>query len=177
MSDSKALCMKQDEEKNEWWGYELLAEWWDRVCECWRCIKNRSEIMWAWFPVIWRDEDYDSHYILIVMEHKLKRLKAEIARNARHVGWEKDVRNIAVALELLRREIDSDFRLLDGDSEFCTCKKEDLEVLNLGEDGKYISPFCEYCRKYGLKAKTDREHANWNYLFDHLKKNMKRWWD
>ena len=66
------------EEYNEW--YWKLYRWflWDvkHVHKTvWTGIKN----LWKWFPIIWKDRDWDYYYIFQVLKFKLE-------KQAKHLG-------------------------------------------------------------------------------------------
>jgi len=66
------------EEYNEW--YWKLYRWflWDvkHVHKTvWTGIKN----LWRWFPIIWKDRDWDYYYIFQVLKFKLE-------KQAKHLG-------------------------------------------------------------------------------------------
>ena len=70
----------------------------------WRRIKRYI----AWIPVLWKDENWDYAYLFEIMRFKISRMRKEIERNKRHVGYKEDLRQMKVAEELLRRVADSD---------------------------------------------------------------------
>ena len=67
-----------NEEYNEW--YWKLYRWflWDAKHvhkTTWIGIKN----LWKWFPIIWKDRDWDYYYIFQVLKFKLE-------KQAKHLG-------------------------------------------------------------------------------------------
>ncbi len=63
----------------------------------------------AWFPIIWQDEDWDYVYLFKIMQLKISRIRHEVEKNHHHLNWQKDVRDMKVAEELLSRMGFSDF--------------------------------------------------------------------
>ncbi len=76
-------------------------------------IKNLQHMWWdftagvsnlvRWFPVVWRDRDFDHAYLLAVMEFKFKSMADSFERRSMHVNGERDVRQLRVCAELCKR--------------------------------------------------------------------------
>jgi hypothetical protein len=64
---------------------------------------RRTKRFFVWFPILWKDEDWDSAYLFEIMRFKISRIRKEVEKNKRHIGYEKDVRDMKVAEELLNR--------------------------------------------------------------------------
>lgn len=62
-----------------------------------------------WLPVLWRDNDWDWVFVLILLRHKLERMVQYWDRKRRHVGWEKDVRHMKIAILLIDRLVENDY--------------------------------------------------------------------
>lgn len=54
-----------------------------------------------YFPIIWKDRDWDYRYTLDILEYKLKRQRNYINKNKRFVGYEFVVRDLNICLSLL----------------------------------------------------------------------------
>jgi hypothetical protein len=61
-----------------------------------------------WFPIIWKDRNWDSHYIFEVLKHKLTAQANYIADQGTHVGAHQDARDMRLCVELIKL-IDDDF--------------------------------------------------------------------
>lgn len=136
-----------------------------------RC-KRRIGIICHWLPIIWNDYDFDYSNILIVLQHKIKRTRIDIENASRHVGYERNVKNMRIA-ELLIDRLNNNSYILQKD-ELCTC---DPDAQRWSEDGVWINPFCDQCIKFTIPKKCNMENGEWDYLFDHMKKHMRKWWD
>lgn len=141
-----------------------------------RLVYRRIKRFIVWFPVIWNDEDWDESYLFTIMEFKISQMRKETQRCARHVGWEKDVRDMKIAEELLRRASGKCDYLKDW-AELCECKDENFSSSRfVGKNGEWISPFCEHCQKFGLDKCHKKEEFDFQYLMNHLRKNVRKWW-
>ena len=124
-------------------------------------------------------------------------MRKEIEKNARHVGYEKDVRDMKVAEELLKRfafngtysdfyyELFEQLQSIQKQGK-CTCpEKTWVFEPYKSKSGKIIGSTlidvsCEYCkqmRKLWHAHEDDKKKADFDYLFWHLKKHVKKWWD
>lgn len=68
-------------------------------------------------------------------------------REGYHMNAEKDARDIRVTIELLRRK---DY---------------------------YPSKFLAECTREDLKRRDAKQKEDWEYLWKHISRNMKKWWD
>lgn len=62
-------------------------------------IKN----MWKWFPIVWKDYDYDHHFIFNVLKFKLAKTADYLEETAFFVGYEHEVSRIRLVNELIER--------------------------------------------------------------------------
>jgi len=152
----------------------------------------------AWFPIIWRDEDWDSAYLFEIMRFKISRIRKEIDTNKRHVGYQKHVRQMKVVEELLSRiaynRVYSDFywdlsqRLRDLEKQGkCACPEKTycFKPSTYDQAGKLLTSelvdlSCDYCkaaRRRWFKEEDAKQNADFEYLFRHLQKHVKGWWD
>lgn len=160
---------------------------------------RRLKRFFIWFPVLWRDEDWDSAYLFEIMRFKISRIRKEIEKNKRHVGYEKNVRDMKVAEELLRRfafnGTYSDFyyelseQLENAEKKGkCVCPEEVYRIEpgeidpKTGKKGfsRFVSYSCAYCKarqSYWFKQEEIKQKEDLDFLFMHLKKHVKKWWD
>ena len=62
-----------------------------------------------WFPIIWKDKDYDGYYTLVIIRHKIKHVRQLTVKNKRFVGWEIEVKWMSIVIELLTNIIDDNY--------------------------------------------------------------------
>jgi hypothetical protein len=129
--------------------------------------KRRIKRFIAWFPIIWKDEDWDSTYLFEIMRFKISRIRKEIERNKRHVGYEKHAKQMLVAEELLDRI---------GFSNFYFDQSEHMKEME--KDGKCTCPEETYAMEpYQYDPKTGKPTLyKWiNLSRDYCKKASSRW--
>lgn len=161
--------------------------------------RRRLKRFIVWFPILWKDEDWDSAYLFEIMRFKISQIRKEIDINKRHVGYEIRVREMKVAEELLARfafnGVYSDFYYKLSEQiksaekkDNCTCPEE-VYGIEPGEiDPKtgvrgfstFVTYFCDYCRSrhsYWFKREEIKQKEDLDFLFMHLRKHIKKWWD
>jgi hypothetical protein len=135
-----------------------------RFKELKRSIKNLCK----WFPVIWKDRDWDHFYIYEIIEFKLRKQANYISIMDRHTRAQEDARDMLTCSELINRVKDGyyDSEYMDyHESEFKFLDIEDkpgfseLEINVISED------FDSYFKKY----------PSWyRRAINHIKENQKR---
>lgn len=86
-----------------WWKYDgkyLLKEFV-------RGIKK----LWYWFPVIWKDRDWDHHYIYEILKHKLKSQSKYIGDRDIHTLAQLDSRNMMICVSLIQKLQDDFYQM------------------------------------------------------------------
>lgn len=176
-----------------WWKFEGRYYWKDFVTG----LRN----LYSWFPVIWRNRDYDHSYIYTILVEKLKRQAKYIEDKKYHVGYDKDVRNMRTCISLIEK-INSDFYSCEY-LDYCESNfnfiplpgKEGYSELEIEEVSEH---FDDYFKKYPLiygrvrngeiiysgsdKKTIAMNMANINenrarkLLFKILENNISSWW-
>ena len=150
--------------------------------QIWRSIKN----IIAWFPIIWRDRDWDSWYIYEILGFKLRRME----KNIREYGHAMESENIADQIKEVVVGLD---RLIEDD--YCADlhsaireKWGELEFVDIGEKG--------YTTLKATKVKTKEDEESYSVairecmkaeektiqddlelVFDTMRDNIRGWWD
>ena len=92
-------------------------------------IRRLKEFLSSWFsyfPVLYRAYDFDYTSILVVERHQISRVRDCIAKYHSHLNWDKDVRNMNLALKLL------DIIEEDGEAELLPESIEHFHILDKG---------------------------------------------
>lgn len=76
-----------------WWKFE--ARYYPRNFSL--GIKN----LWRWFPVIWKDRDWDQYFIYEMLKTKLKHQAMYIGTTDRHVGAKRDAERMLLCVKLI----------------------------------------------------------------------------
>ena len=124
-----------------------------------RCIQ--------WFPVLWKNYDFDSGYLLIIIEYKLRRMEKQFATRGTCRGSARRAQEMHVARLLLNRIIaddysDAAFICVQKSSMFFDCYFQRRPLVPKQELWDYE----DYMRNQDLA-----------YLFRLFQKHLSCWWD
>jgi len=166
-------------------------------------IKNLCK----WFPVIWKDRDWDNHYTFDILKFKIKKQANYIEKQNRYVGCERDVEIMRLVVKLIELNQDEFY-----DMEYMDYHKTEYEFVPTDETEKWFTMedelisenFDEYFKKYPRQYKRvmsgeinrfrrepeekDKKliameiaHENQErchrLLFNLLSNNIRKWWD
>ena len=67
--------------------------------------------LWYWFPVIWKDRDWDHHYIYEILKHKLKSQSKYIGDRDFHTLAQLDSRNMMICVSLIQKLQDDFYQM------------------------------------------------------------------
>ena len=192
--------MSQTKEYNEW--YWKLYRWfrWDAK-HAHRDIAQGFRNLWKWLPIIWKDRDWDDHFIFEVLKFKIKNTAKYTEKKQRFVGWEDEVRYMRIC-EKLMGKIQNEYY----QTEYQDYYDFDMSTVPT-EDGLYEVVFdvkrddtAEFVKKYPhalRRAKKDPRYENFfkdkktgglavgmirhekarKLLFKILEQRIERWWD
>jgi hypothetical protein len=164
---------------------------WDKLRYFFSGIKNGILNLITWFPIIWHDRHYDSHYIFLVLRHKLKLTEKHIREHDNHLGAHKDADKIKRCIFILNRIIDDNYFenvMKRHDEKWGKCDMTFTPIddkpgyseliikhknVKTDKDEKEQKKHIQRCiRHEGYLQKQDVE-----YLFKLMSKHIKYWWD
>jgi hypothetical protein len=67
--------------------------------------------LWYWFPIIWKDRDWDDHYIFDILKHKLKAQSKYIGDNNRHTRAQLDAKRMRLCIRLIEKVSDETYEM------------------------------------------------------------------
>jgi hypothetical protein len=164
-----------------------------RIKQFFRRIHN----LYRWFPIIWKDQDWDDHYIFEILKFKLTNQSKYIGKHDRHTCAKRDAEMMMLCVRLIEKVQDEFYgtEYLDyqeSNIKFIDSKDHpgsyEMEVEELSEN------FDDYFKKYPLVyrcvtdlsapkskiafeiAKINEERAH-KLLFKILEQNIRQWWD
>jgi hypothetical protein len=65
-------------------------------------FKQGVKNLWYWFPVIWKDRNWDDHYIFEVLKHKLKAQAKQIGDSDIHTRSQLDAKRMRLCVKLIQ---------------------------------------------------------------------------
>ena len=118
--------------------------------------KRGIQKVWYWLPIIWKDRDWDGHYIYEVMKHKLKAQAKYIGGNDRHTRAQQDARRMRLCVKLMSKVQEEDYTMeyMDYHKDrvwFTDC--EDRPGSSLYNSEEVWEKYDEYFKKYPLVYK------------------------
>jgi len=159
--------------------------------------------LYRWFPIIWKDQDWDDYYIFEILKFKLKNQAKYIGYHDRHISAKRDAEIMMLCVRLIEKVQDeyygceyqnyheSNIKFIDSESH------PGMSEMTIEETSEN---FDEYFKKYPLIYKqvinTDKprfrkegkmgiainiahinEERAHKLLFKILEQNIRRWWD
>lgn len=149
-----------------------------------------------WFPIIWKDQDWDHHFIFDILKFKLKNQAEYIGQHDRHMRAKRDAEIIMTCVRLIDKIQNEwygceyqDYH--DCEYDFIQIPGTDSYELELNEKSEN---FDEYFKKYPLvfkrvsspedskmrnALKVSRENHNRarRLLFKIMEERIEGWWD
>ena len=150
-----------------------------------------------WFPIIWKDKDWDHSYIYTILEHKLKAQAKYIGSRDIHTLAQRDAEKMMTCVRLLEKDKDGFYECEYLD--YFNHKRWYKSPPSGEEDGKFDEYFAKYPLiykrvlngegPYDIKGQylnkqfiamniaeinQDRAHK---LSFKIMEQNIKGWWD
>jgi len=163
-----------------------------RIKQFFRNIHN----LIRWFPIIWKDRDWDHHFIFEILKFKLKNQAEYISKRGNHLSAKRDAEIMMTCIRLIEKIQDEYYA-----SEYFEYYKSYLEFKKLENSELFeitetvtSEALEDYFKKYPLiyrlvpdlkapksriafqMAKINQERAH-KLLFKILEENIQRWWD
>jgi len=84
--------------------FEKIGLWWRHDGRYYhKYLKHGVKNLWYWFPIIWKDRNWDHHFIFKVLKHKLKAQANYIVKSNRHTRAQLDARNMTTCINLINK--------------------------------------------------------------------------
>lgn len=184
-----------------------ISLWWENEARFyWINFKTGIKNIIYWFPIIWKDRNWGSHYIFEIMMHKLKTQSKYIGERDIHTRAKRDAEVMMTCVRLMKLVQDEFYSSEYMDYHktknwFEPCK--DKEGYSTWESKELEENFDDYFAKYPLIYKrvingegvfnlegreNDKQviamniaHINHNrtrkLLFKIMEQNIEGWWD
>ena len=142
-----------------------------------------------WFPIVWKNRDWDYGFILDILKFKLINVEKMFRHYGNHMNSERDADNVHKALLYLDRMINYDYHdnvFKHHDKKWGQMKMEfkdsedgksllDIIRPNVKTEKDKVKEHKEYRRLSEIVEK--QEVQDYEMFFDHLKKHIRSWWD
>ena len=110
-----------------------------------------------WFPIVWSDRDFDYYYIYKVLYFKINDIKEHIKTHGIHVNFSRDVKNMEIVLDLIKRLMDDEYL--------------DSKTKNKFNELRGINPKMAY----DYESEVKKQYKD--LLYKILRKHLEHWWD
>lgn len=185
----------------------FIPLWWDHEGKYYpKMFKTGVKNIIYWFPIIWKDRNWDSHYIFEILMHKLKAQSKYIGERDWHTRAKRDAEIMMTCVRLMKLVQDEFYSSEYSDYHKTKHWFEDVpgkEGLSSWESRLLEENFNDYFKKYPLihkrvlagegpfnrkGRKKDKQiiamnigHINHDrarkLLFKLMEQNIERWWD
>lgn len=151
-------------------------------------IKYGIQNLIVWFPIIWKDRNWDQYYLYLILKMKLKNMERYQRQYGHALDADKTANKIRVCINLLERLIKNDYYDMAyknhdkkwGELNFLWEKDINGNLLRLNrtnikcdEDRK--KEHKEYMRLCEHEVKLRKQDIY--YLFKLMSKQIETWWD
>jgi hypothetical protein len=148
-----------------------------------------------WFPIIWKDMDWDDFYIFEILKFKLKNQAKYIGTKDRHMSAKRDAEIMMLCVRLIEKVQDEYygmeyFNYHESEMKFIPSRRHpgSYEMVNKLISEHYDNYFKKYPRIYKQVTGKDKheiafqisrinEERAHKLLFTILEQNIRRWWD
>lgn len=182
--------------------FDWIYDYWDKFIDTpyWN-FKAGIKNLWRWFPVIWKDRDFDHHYIYEILQKKLEFQRQYLVSHNRCESTEVANKYITICLNLIERMKEQYYEMEYMDYEeteyIWESIKDDgedklvkLDIRQISENLddyflKYKIQYNKFRKKYSKETKSYLAHiiARENQLrcnrlfYNILEKQLFTWWD
>ena len=131
--------------------------WWEHDGKYYhKYFKQGVKNIIYWFPIIWKDRNWDSHYIFEILQHKLKAQSKYIGNNDRHTRAQLDAKRMRLCVKLIKKVQEEDYTMeyMDYHKDrvwFTDC--EDRPGSSLYNSEEVWEKYDDYFAKYPLVYK------------------------
>jgi len=92
--------------------YRRIWLWWEHDGKYYhkyftQGVKNIS----YWFPIIWKDRNWDGHYIFEILQHKLKAQANYIGKRDFHTRAQLDAKRMRLCVKLIKKVQEEDYTM------------------------------------------------------------------
>jgi hypothetical protein len=113
---------------------------------------SRIYNLYRWLPIIWKDQDWDHHYIFEILKFKLKNQAEYIGSKNRHLSAKRDAEIMMLCVRLIDKVQNEEYL---------------MELINYEEN----------LTKEMVSKATAKQNKAKHILFKILENYIERWWD
>jgi len=156
-----------------------------------RQIRQGIKSLIIWFPVIWRDRNWDNFYIYQILRHKLHLTEQLIRNHGHHLYHIEDANKIKICVTLLDRLIKDEYHENVFKNHYKKWGEPNMNFKDWGEAPNYKVLEIKYpnvktekdkelqSKQFRLKSKLEAamREQDLDLLFILMRKHIQGWWD
>lgn len=168
-----------------------MNEIFDKIKSVYYKIKYGIENLILWFPVVWKDRNWDHYFIYVMVRHKLHLTEQLIRNHGHHIRNIKDADDIKLCINLLDRLIEDDYyesAFKNHDKKWGEVKvrfedcddNPEMQEFHIDRPNANTSKEKEKEKKDFFKAykrETDLREQDLDMLFKYMRRKIQCWWD
>lgn len=182
---------------------DSVKDFWDDICFWVRDFKLGIKNLIVWFPIIWKDRDWDDHYIFEIIKFKLSNQSDYISKRNFHTNAKRDAQIMKTCVRLIEKIQTEHYNTeyldyIESEIKFVPSKirpgSYEMNEKVIWEDfSSFINKYPNVHRRI-LKMKNTKfpvrnpetiamNICDYNHnrarkiLFSLLERNIERWWD
>ena len=178
------------EKVEEWWEYSKPYYIYKKIDQAIYDIKHGIENLIDWFPIIWKDRDWDHWFLYKIIHKKLEKMEYLQRTYGHHVDNEKTADQIKICKLLLARLIEDDY--LSNATKYHDEKWGELRLITKPIPGTEVcsvetettKPLTEKEKERESKARMalykhgdKMKEQDLDLLFKIMRKHIQGWWD
>ena len=92
--------------------FRRIYLWWEHDGKYYhKYFKQGVKNIIYWFPIIWKDRDWDGHYIFEILQHKLKAQAKYIGARDFHTRAQLDAKRMRICVNLIKKIQEEDYTM------------------------------------------------------------------
>lgn len=143
---------------------------------------DRAHNLWRWFPIIWKDKDWDHHFIFEILKFKLNNVADQLESTQWFVGYEREVQRIRLCIRLIeliqneKYEIEAyDARMSNGVEKYLNAHKNTtFKVLINKKHQRYHN---DNRNLVAINVGIYKHQQAKRILFTMLERYIEHWWE
>lgn len=158
----------------------------NRIRQMFRDYKQGIQNVWRWFPVIWKDRDWDQYFIYEILKTKLEKQATHIYHNGNHVDAKYDAKRMLLCARLIEMQQEELYEMEWVDPIYDESLEEYFKKYprqyKRAISGKFDRLGLEPLKKdqddlIAMEIAWENQKRSRKLLFKILDQNITRWWD
>jgi hypothetical protein len=141
--------------------------------------------VWRWFPVVWKDRDWDEYYIYEILKTKLEKQATSIYKHGNHVDAKYDAERMLLCARLIEMQQEELYEYEWTDpiydesfEEYFKKYPRQYKRALAGEFNRNLESIKKHDEDIiAMEISWENQKRSRKLLFRILEQNITRWWD